>query len=75
MAVVTPTDRPTSVRNRSFSFGGGFELSRYFSDLSVSVGAFCIGLSQISSFSLNIGCPKAAQTFIYAEGTLVSSSG
>ena len=30
-------------------------LSRYFMDFSVSVGAFVIGLSQISSFSLACG--------------------
>ena len=53
VAVVTPTDRPKSVRNRCEMevFGGVFVLSRCFSDFSVGVGAFVIGLSQISSFS------------------------
>ena len=51
MANDTPTDRPKSVRNRSLIevFGGVF-LSRYVLDFSVGVGAFVIGLSQISSF-------------------------
>ena len=54
MAIVTPADRPKLVRNRCVIevFGGVFVLSRCFSDLSVGVGAFVIGLSQISSFSL-----------------------
>ena len=48
VAVVTPTDRPKSVRNRC--------LIELFCgvvcpfDISVVVGAFVIGLSQISSF-------------------------
>ena len=52
MAVVTPTDRPKSVRNRCVIevFVGVFVLSRRFLDFSVSVGAFVIGTSQISSF-------------------------
>ena len=52
MAIVTPTDRPKSVRNRCVIevFGGVFLLSRCFLDFSVGVGAFVIGLSQISSF-------------------------
>ena len=51
MAVVTPTDRPRSVCNRCAIevFGGVFVLSRCFVDFSVGVGAFGIGLSQISS--------------------------
>ena len=54
VAIVTPTDRPKSVRNRCVIevFGGVFVLSRCFLDFSVGVGAFVIGLSQISSFSL-----------------------
>ena len=53
MAIVTPTDRPKSVRNRCVIevFGDVFVLSRCFLDFSVGVGAFAIGLSQISSFS------------------------
>ena len=52
MAIVTPTDRPKSVRNRCLIevFGDGFVLSRCFLDFSVGVGAFVMGLSQISSF-------------------------
>ena len=55
VAVVTPTDRPKSVRNRClielfcgvvcFVTFGPF-------DISVGVGAFVIGLIQISSFCL-----------------------
>ena len=52
MAVVTPTDRPKSVRNRCL-----IELFLWRClcchcpfDISVGVGAFVIGLSQISSF-------------------------
>ena len=52
VAIVTPTDRPKSVRNHCVieDFGGVFVLSRCFLDFSVGVGAFVIGLSQISSF-------------------------
>ena len=47
MAVVTPTNRPTSV---SIVVIEVFELSRCCFDFSVGVGAFVIGLCQISSF-------------------------
>ena len=52
VTAVSPTDRTKSVRNRCVIevFGGVFMLSRCFLDFSVSVGAFIIGLSQISSF-------------------------
>ena len=52
---MTPTDRPKSVHNRCVieNFGGVFVLSRSFLDFSVGVGAFVIGLSKISSFSLS----------------------
>ena len=52
MAVVTPTDRPKSVRNRYAIdlFVALFVLSLCHYDISASVGAFVIGLSQISSF-------------------------
>ena len=52
MAIVTPLNRPKSVRNRYVIevFGGVVVLSRCFLDLSVGVGAFVIGLSQNSSF-------------------------
>ena len=52
VAVVTPTDRPKSVRNRCVIelFVALFVLSLCPFDISVGVGAFVIGLSQISSF-------------------------
>ena len=52
LAVVTQTDRPKSVRNRCVIevFGDVFRVSSCFLDFSVGVGAFVIGLSQISSF-------------------------
>ena len=52
VAVVTPTDRPKSVRNRSLIelFVALFVLSLCPFNISVGVGAFVIGLSQISSF-------------------------
>ena len=53
VTIVTPADRPKSVRNRCVIevFDGVDVLSRCFLDFSVGVGAFVIGLSQISSFS------------------------
>ena len=52
VAVVTPTDRPKSVRNRCLIelFVTLFMLSLCPFDISVGVGAFVIGLGQISSF-------------------------
>ena len=52
VANVTPTDRPKSVRNRSVIelFVALFVLSFCPFDIFVGVGAFVIGLSQISSF-------------------------
>ena len=52
VVVVTPTDRPKSVRNRSLIdfFVALFVLSLCPFDISVGEGAFVIGLSQISSF-------------------------
>ena len=52
VAEVTPTDRPKSVRNRCVIelFVALFVLSLCPFDISVGVGAFVIGLSQISSF-------------------------
>ena len=52
VAVVTPADRPKSVRNCCVIevFGGGFVLSLCFLEISVCVRAFVIGLSQISFF-------------------------
>ena len=52
VAVVTPTDRPKSVRNCCLIefFVALFVLSLCPFDFSVGVGAFVIGLGQISSF-------------------------
>ena len=52
VAVVTPTARPKSVRNRCVIalFVALFVLSLCFFGISVGVGAFVIGLSQFSSF-------------------------
>ena len=52
VAVVTPTDRPKSVHNRCVIelFVALFVLSFCPLDISVDVGTFVIGLSQISSF-------------------------
>ena len=52
VAVVTSTDRPKSVRKRCVIelFVALFVLSLCPFDISVGVGAFVIGLSQISSF-------------------------
>ena len=52
VAVVTPTDRPKSVRNRCLIelFCGVVCVITALFDISVGVGAFVIGLSQISSF-------------------------
>ena len=59
VAIVTPTDRPMSVRNSSVIelFEALFVLSFCPFDISVGVWAFVIGLSQISSFfSYNTVC-------------------
>ena len=52
VALVTPTDRPKSVRNRCLIelFCGVVCVVTYPFDISVGVGAFVIGLGQISSF-------------------------
>ena len=52
MAVVASTHRPKSVRNRCVieDFCYVFVLVRFFFYFSVGVGAFFIGLSQISDF-------------------------
>ena len=53
VAVVTPTDRPKSVRNRcliELFCGVVCVVTLPLFDISVGVGAFVIGLSQISSF-------------------------
>ena len=53
MAVVTPTDRPKSVRNRCVLevFGGVFVLTRCFFDFSVDVRALVVGLSPTLFFN------------------------
>ena len=56
MTAVTPSDRPKSVRNRCVNevFGGVYYVVTWLFGFSVGVGAFVIGLSQISScFSFN----------------------
>ena len=52
VAIVTPTDRPKSVRNRCLIelFCGVACVVALPFDISVGVGAFVIGLGQISSF-------------------------
>ena len=52
VAVVTPTDRPKSVRNHFVIklFCGVVSVVTLPFDISAGVGAFVIGLSQISSF-------------------------
>ena len=54
VTVITPTDRPKSVHNRCVIelFGDVFVLSRCPFDISVGIGAFVVGLIQISSFFL-----------------------
>ena len=60
VAVVTPTDRPKSVRNRCVIelFVALFVLSLCPFDISVGVWAFVIGLSQISSLLSYGGGPN-----------------
>ena len=69
MAIVTPTDRPKSVRNRSVIelFVALFVLSFCPFDISVGVGAFVIGLSQISSFFSYIRQPYFYLTNFYLK--------
>ena len=52
VAIVTPTDRPKSVRSRCVIevFGGVFVVSPYFLDFSGGLWAFVIGLNQICFF-------------------------
>ena len=67
MAVVTPTDRPISVRNRSVIvlFVALFVLSLCPFDISAEVGAFVIGLSQISTFFSLLFFVRSVQAEIY----------
>ena len=52
VAIIAQTDRPKSVRNRCVieGFGGVKCFVTLLFEFSVGVGAFVIGLSQISSF-------------------------
>ena len=50
VAIVTSTDRPKSVRNGCVIAFLVACLSRFVLDFSMGVGAFVIGLSEISSF-------------------------
>ena len=54
MTVVTPSDRPKSVRNRCVIelLGDVSVLSCCLFDISIGIRAFCIGLKQSSSFFL-----------------------
>ena len=79
VALVTPTDRPTSVRNRCLIelFCGVVCVVTCPFDISVGVGAFVIGLGQISSFlSLTTiclvlyNCRKSNKRHLVAIGTL-----
>ena len=56
MTVVSPTDRPKSVRNRCVIdvFGGVFVLSHCFLDLSVGEGALSLYSVRSLPFSLSI---------------------
>ena len=58
VALVTPTDRPKSVRNRRLIdfFVALFVLSLCPFDISVGVGVFVIILGQISSFLSSMYC-------------------
>ena len=60
MAIVTPADRPKSVRNRCVIevFGGVLYVVTLLFGFSVGVRASVIGLSQISSFSLSMSIEK-----------------
>ena len=69
VAVVTPTDRPKSVRNRCLIelFVALFVLSLCPFTISVGVGAFVIGLSQISSF-LSCFLPNVVEFCLAVSG-------
>ena len=68
VALVTPTDRPKSVRNRCLIelFCGVVCVVTCPFDISVGVGAFVIGLGQISSFlSLLQLCITMYSVFVF----------
>ena len=73
MAIVTPADRPKSVRNRCVIevLVAFFVLSRCFLDFSVGVRASVIGLSQISSFSLTFAA-NVDMAIVVSFGTFVA---
>ena len=78
VAVVTPTDRPKSVRNCCLiELFCGVVLSLCPFDISVGVGAFVIGLGQISSFlSLeNLVTNSFRNIFVKWKYTFTSISG
>ena len=65
VALVTPTDRPKSVRNRCLIelFCGVVCVVTCPFDISVGVGAFVIGLGQISSFLSPKEHPKSVRDY------------
>ena len=80
VTAVTPTDRPTSVRNRcviKVFVGVFFMLSRCCLDFSVRVGAFVIWLSQISSFpplsDKIVDIPKGTKCALFLPDTFLYS--
>ena len=77
VTVDTPTDCPESVHNRCVIelFGDVFVLSRCPFDISVGIGAFVIGLSQISSFfsKYNISNFKSSSSSLLSEHGLPCS--
>ena len=77
VAIVTLTDRPKSVRNRCVIevFGGVFVLSRCFLDFSVCVGAFVIGLSQISPLFFSCNTSSGSSTKNLNGGEVGAKSG
>ena len=74
VALVTPTDRPKSVRNRCLIelFCGVVCVVTCPFDISVGVGAFVIGLGQISSF-LSEKRKRRISRYSYLMKTLISS--
>ena len=72
VALVTPTDRPKSVRNRCLIelFCGVVCVVTCPFDISVGVGAFVIGLGQISPF-----CLKNAQRGHMATNQTMKQNG
>ena len=67
MDVVTPTDRPKSVHNCCVIdvFVASYKYCPLVVEFSVGIGAFVIGLSQISFFFSSSGCSKCLQLFVH----------